>query len=137
MTGEKQPAGPTWREMLLGTHPAVHRMRRVFRHIPSDPRCVMCSSPQGGIGGRFMQLIGFGRYPRNPQLCQQCFRAWEHEATGAEVEISALFADIRGSTGLAESMTPSAYSAAVAAYVRTATRRRKICDPRRSARPLS
>jgi adenylate cyclase len=40
---------------------------------------------------------------------------------GATIEISALFADIRGSTGLAERIGPAAYHAAVAEYVRVAS----------------
>ena len=111
-----------WRDTLLGIHPELVRMRRIFRHIPSDPRCKMCLSPQGGIGGPVMSALGYGRYPRNPQLCNSCFRSWQKHPGGAEIEITALFADIRGSTGLAETMSPSDYSAAVSAYVRTASR---------------
>lgn len=82
----------------------------------------MCLSPQGGIGGRIMQALGYGRYPRNPQLCNSCFRESEKHPGGAEIEITALFADIRGSTGLAETMSPAAYSASVDEYVRLASR---------------
>jgi adenylate cyclase len=119
---EEQASNSDWRDTLLGIHPELVRMRSIFRHIPSDPRCKMCLSPQGGIGGPIMSILGFGRYPRNPQLCNSCFRAWEKHPGGAEIEITALFADIRGSTGLAETMSPSDYSAAVTAYVRIASR---------------
>lgn len=111
-----------WRDILLGIHPDLARMRRVFRHVPSDPRCKMCLSPQGGIGGPILNFLGYGRYPRNPQLCNSCFRQSQKHPGGAEIEISALFADIRGSTGMAEAMEPAAYSAAVDAYVRAASR---------------
>lgn len=112
---------PNWRDLLLGVHPDLARMRRIFRHVPSDPRCKMCLSPQGGIGGPIMNLLGFGRYPANPQLCNSCFRESQKHPGGAEIEITALFADIRGSTGLAETMSPAEFSSAVDAYVRTAT----------------
>ncbi|HSK93509.1 MAG TPA: adenylate/guanylate cyclase domain-containing protein [Candidatus Angelobacter sp.] len=118
---------PEWRATLLGTDPQLVRLRRIFRHIPSDPRCKMCLSPQGGIGGPLVQLFGFGRYPQNPQLCNSCFRSAQQHPGGAEIEITALFADIRGSTGLAETMSASAYSAAVDEYVRAASR--AIRDP--------
>jgi adenylate cyclase len=112
---------PEWRDTLLGIHPELVRLRRWFRHLPSDPRCKMCLSPQGGIGGPIVNLFGFGRYPRNPQLCNSCFRSAQKHPGGATIDITALFADIRGSTGLAETMSPAAYSAAVADYVRVAS----------------
>jgi adenylate cyclase len=112
---------PEWRDTLLGTHPELVRLRRWFRHLPADPRCKMCLSPQGGIGGPIVNLFGFGRYPANPQLCNSCFRSARRHPGGATVPITALFADVRGSTGLAESMSPGAYSAAVSQYVRIAS----------------
>jgi adenylate cyclase len=122
MTDEGQrESSPDWRDMLLGVHPDLARMRRRFRHLPSDPRCKMCLSPQGGIGGRIMSALGYGRYPRNPQLCNSCFRESEKHPGGAEIEITALFADIRGSTAMAETMSPGAYSASVDEYVRLAS----------------
>jgi adenylate cyclase len=111
-----------WRETLLGRHPDLLRLRRWFRHVPSDPRCKMCLSPQGGIGGPVVRLFGFGRYPPNPQLCNSCFRQAQRHPGGATIPITAVFADIRGSTGLAETMSPAAYSAAVADYVRLVSR---------------
>jgi adenylate cyclase len=113
---------PEWRDTLMGVHPTLNRMRSVFRHIPSDPRCKMCFAPQGGIGGPIVQLFGYGRYPPNPQLCQQCFRQGERYPGGAEIEMTALFADVRGSTGIAERIGPVAYSNAVNTYVRSASR---------------
>ena len=127
MTSPTQPDdelhdNPEWRDTLLGVHPALKRMRSVFRHVPSDPRCKMCLSPQGGIGGPVVSLLGFGRYPPNPQLCNSCFRQAQNHPGGATVPITVLFADIRGSTGMAEHASPSAYSAAVNEYVRIASR---------------
>ena len=121
-TSAGQHDNEEWRDTLLGKHPELLRLRRWFRHVPSDPRCKMCLSPQGGIGGPILSLLGFGRYPANPQLCNSCFRSAEKHPGGATIPITAMFADVRGSTGLAETMSPSAYSAAVAEYVTTASR---------------
>lgn len=118
---EGQHDNPVWRDTLLGVHPRLARLRRFFRHLPSDPRCKMCLSPQGGIGRPIVEAFGYGRYRRNPQLCNNCFRTAQEHPGGATVEISALFADIRGSTGLAERMSASDYSLAVADYVRIAS----------------
>ena len=71
-------------------------------------------------------MLGYGRYKRNPQLCNNCFRQSQKHPGGAEIEITALFADIRGSTALAEQITPAAYSVAVGAYVRTAEQIRGV-----------
>ncbi|HVM25430.1 MAG TPA: adenylate/guanylate cyclase domain-containing protein [Candidatus Limnocylindrales bacterium] len=119
---DRRVSNAEWRDTLLGTSTQLTRYRRVFRHIPSDPRCKMCLSPQGGIGAPVMSALGYGRYPANPQLCNSCFREAEKHPGGAEIEMTALFADIRGSTGLAETMSSAEYSTAVDGYVRTASR---------------
>lgn len=121
MTDEERISSAEWRTVLMGEHPDLVRQRRLFRHIPSEPRCKMCLAPQGGLGGPIMRVLGYGRYPPNPQLCNSCFAQSVKHPGGAEIEITALFADVRGSTGLAEAMTPAVYSAAVNEYVRTAS----------------
>jgi len=93
MSDEERVSTEDWRMILMGEHPDMRRERRVFRHIPSDPRCKMCLAPQGGIGGPIMRLLGYGRYPPNPQLCNSCYRQSVKHPGGAEIEITALFAD--------------------------------------------
>jgi len=110
-----------FRQALLGTHPALVRTRRVMRHVPSDPRCQVCLAPQGGIGGPISQLLGFGRYPRNPQLCNNCYRQARQHPGGAEIDISVLFVDVRGSTGLAERIGAGEFSRRLNAYYSAAT----------------
>jgi adenylate cyclase len=122
VSADERPTNQEWRETLLGTSRTLARYRRIFRHIPSDPRCKICLSPQGGIGGPVMSVLGYGRYPPNPQLCNSCFRTASQHPGGAEIEMSALFADIRGSTGIAERMSAATYSAAVDEYVQVASR---------------
>lgn len=55
----------------------------------------------------------FGKKPAesNPNLCSNCFTFVTNNHGGAEIEISLLFADIRGSTSLAETMPPGEYRA--------------------------
>ena len=80
-------------------------MRTVARRLPSDPRCQMCYYPFSGLGGMLMRSL-FRLEPSklNPHLCNICERFAEAHPGGTELEISILFADIRGSTPLAASM---------------------------------
>ncbi|OGO59251.1 MAG: hypothetical protein A2V85_09815 [Chloroflexi bacterium RBG_16_72_14] len=66
----------------------------------------LCNAPFGGIGGLVMPLLGHGRWPKNPKYCAGCFGMLRANHGGAEVECSLLFADVRGSTPLAEQMSP-------------------------------
>jgi adenylate cyclase len=78
-----------------------------MKWVPSEPRCKLCSAPFGGIGGAILPFFGYGRWEGNPALCGSCFRDMEREGLGgAEIPLSLLFADIRGSTGLAEHQRP-------------------------------
>ena len=70
----------------------------------------MCNAPFGGVGGLFMPLLGHARWPKNPKYCSGCFRMLRENHGGAEIECSLLFADVRGSTGLAEQMSPKEFS---------------------------
>ncbi|MBI1884865.1 MAG: hypothetical protein HYS09_00860 [Chloroflexi bacterium] len=48
---------------------ATRLMRRVMRHLPSDPRCKMCFNPFAGVGGRILGLVGFAPSRKNPLFC--------------------------------------------------------------------
>lgn len=80
---------------------------RIFRLLPHDPRCKICSSPFDGMGGLVMRTV-FGRKQSalNPQFCSICEDYVKKNQGGAEVEMAMLFADVRGSTALSEQMTP-------------------------------
>ena len=87
----------------------THRVRAfigVMRRLPSDPRCVICQSPFGGVGGRVMRRFGFGPSRKNPRLCAECFE--KAPVGGSEMNVGILFADVRGFTTLAESQDPAA-----------------------------
>ena len=82
----------------------------MLRHIPSDPRCKLCLAPFGGAGGAVMKHLGFGRLPANPAICQNCIRQFrKYGTTGAEIPVSLLFADVRGSTGIGERLSPTEF----------------------------
>jgi adenylate cyclase len=89
---------------------AKKRFRQWFNHLPSNPRCQYCYYPFEGVGGTIMRSV-FGVLPSklNPHLCNLCDRFVERFEGGTEAEITILFADIRGSTNLAEKMNPTEY----------------------------
>ncbi len=85
--------------------------RPIARFLPAAPRCSVCYYPFGGLGGKLMKtLVGLRPSPLNPHMCNVCERFAERFQGGAEVEMSLLFADVRGSTTLAEGMSPAEYS---------------------------
>jgi adenylate cyclase len=105
-----------WRQMLTGDYPRLHSMRRMWGALPSAPRCKLCNAPFRGPGGVLMRAIGYGPSRLNRRLCKWCLRSVDKHPGGAEVEISVLFADVRGSTGLAERMPPEEFSKLLARF---------------------
>jgi adenylate cyclase len=81
------------------------RFRQFFKRLPAEPRCKICHAPFEGFGGSVMKLA-FNKYPSNynPHVCNTCFDVVRKEQIGAEVVMSSLFADVRGSTSIAEGM---------------------------------
>src|SRR3974390_390197 len=96
------PVTSQWRALLTGEDPTLHHVRRIWRLVPSAPRCKVCASPFHGLGGAVARLFWHGPMRDSPLLCKACFGQLSQHPGGAEVEISLLFADVRGSTGLAE-----------------------------------
>jgi len=112
----KPPVEEMWRRMLTGDFPRLDRMRRIWGALPSPPRCKLCNAPFQGPGGVLMRAIAYGPSPLNRRLCKWCIRAVHKHPGGAEVEISVLFADVRGSTGIAEGMPPEEFSHLMARF---------------------
>jgi len=102
--------GSNVKEMKLPWYEAPF-FKPIFRALPSAPRCHLCYIPFHGIGGFLAKrLLDVKPSPMNPQVCNTCERFAEEHPGGAEVEVSILFADIRGSTPLAEKMGGKEYS---------------------------
>lgn len=114
------PVTSKWRELLTGEDPSLHDVRRVWRRLPAAPRCKVCASPTAGIGGAIARLLWHGPMRENPLLCKACFGQLSKFPGGAEVQISVVFADVRGSTGLAERSTAAEFRSLLQAYYRVA-----------------
>jgi adenylate cyclase len=106
---DPNPNEAMWRAILDGTDPTYARTRARLKLIPGTPRCKMCAAPFGRPGGLLMRLWGRAPWPKNPDYCGACFQLLDRYHGGAEIESSFLFADIRGSTTLAEGISPTAF----------------------------
>jgi adenylate cyclase len=97
-------------------------MRAVARRLPADPRCQICHFPFSGLGGKIVRSL-FHVQPSkmNPHLCNICERFIEEHPGGAELEVSLLFADIRGSTPLAASMSAREFSRLIDRFYQVTT----------------
>lgn len=110
-----------WRDFLTHPDSFMATGRRIFSRLPSDPRCRLCAAPFSSVGGVAMRLVGKGQSPANPNYCNSCANKLLKHHGGAEVEGSMLFADIRGSTALAEKMTPTEFRSLLNRFYATAS----------------
>ena len=111
-----------WRAELTGKSPVLRRLRRWLKLLPSEPRCKQCNAPFRGIGRPIASLLGRQPSRKNPRFCNYCETLARTHRGGAEVELTLLFADIRGSTTLAERMTASEFSRLMNRFYDVATR---------------
>lgn len=98
-----------WQAVLSGEHPGLRRGRQFYRLLPGSPRCKFCYVPLAGPLAPLTRLLGKGQSNKNPRFCGDCLT--KTPVGGAEIELSLLFADVRGSTGLAERLTPAQFAA--------------------------
>jgi adenylate cyclase len=103
-----------WRTYLsTGENEQVIRQRRFFGRLPSNPsfaRCKNCYAPFHGLGAPVVRVLYNKRPARyNPKFCNACETFARMYQGGAEVEMAMLFADIRGSTTLAEGMSTTEF----------------------------
>jgi adenylate cyclase len=81
----------------------------------------MCAAPFAGPGARVMRLVGKRQSDANPNWCTSCINFMTKHHGGAEVSGAMLFADIRGSTALAERMSSGDYNALLNRFYTTAS----------------
>jgi adenylate cyclase len=116
LTGEPPKGVPQlWFESPL--------IRPFARHLPTEPRCKVCHYPFGGIGGRLVRtFLGVRPSKMNPHMCNVCERFADRFRGGAEVDATFLFADVRGSTGIAKSMSAVEYGRLIDRFYRSTTK---------------
>jgi adenylate cyclase len=121
-----------WHDFLSGTHPHLYDPSPL-RFIPSSPRCKLCKAPFRAPGALILRRYGFTRWEKNPKICGRCFKGIEglaqmcpsgaegEEFRGAEVEVSMLFADVRGSSKLARQMSVLDFTRLMNRFYRVST----------------
>jgi adenylate cyclase len=111
-----------WRQMLLGELPGLRRFKRVMGALPATPRCKLCLAPFGRPGSLLVRLMGNKPSPLNRRICTACIRHIHKTPGGAEIDVTALFVDVRGSTGIAEGTSPGEFGQLLARFYGTAAR---------------
>lgn len=111
-----------WRAVLMGEARGLERTKKLVGWIPAGPRCKLCLAPLKAPGSVILRPFGFGPSALNRRLCRGCFKQIDKLPGGAEVELSLLFADVRGSTGLAERMPAHEFSRLISRFYGAAGR---------------
>jgi adenylate cyclase len=108
MDANEDNVSQMWHDWFMTDAFAVEkRLHNFFRYLPHDPRCKLCHSPFQGVGGMVVgALYGRKQSSLNPHFCNVCEDFAKKFPGGAEVEMSMLFVDVRGSTALSEQMSP-------------------------------
>ena len=111
MSDQKSEFDQMWHDWFMTDAFKVERQRHFMGLLPHDPRCRLCHAPFHGVGGAVVGAL-FGRRQSNlnPHFCNMCEEFAKKHPGGAEVEMSMLFADVRGSTALSEQMTSIEFS---------------------------
>jgi adenylate cyclase len=111
-----------WRKVLTGEITDLVKGRRLLKMFPSSSRCRSCNAPFQGLGGQVVRLT-LRRVPSkiNPHFCNACFNFMSSNPGGAELEMTLLFADIRGSTTMAQEMGTAAFSRLINRFYVAAT----------------
>jgi len=123
MTPNQTMIDELWHKMLKsGEFMREARQRRFMRFLPGTPRCKSCYAPFKGVGSAVAWRVYHKRPSNiNPYLCTTCEDFARQHPGGAEIELSLLFADVRGSTTLAEGMSPTEFGQLINRFYSTAT----------------
>jgi len=114
----------TWRKILTqGESTEEKRFRKIFRMFPAKTKCKWCDLPFDHPVSPLIHFV-FRKRPStyNPHFCNVCDDFAVKFQGGAEVELSMVFADIRGSTALAESMSTTEFKDLIDRFYRIATK---------------
>lgn len=99
-----------WKKYLIEGNVRSRHFRHIFGLLPTNPRCVNCHRPFAGPGGTIIRLLqDIQPSDKNPRYCTACYRFTSEFPGGAEIELTMLFVDVRGSTSIAETMSDTEF----------------------------
>lgn len=99
-----------WYQVFATGYPVLAQKQRRSSVLPGAPRCRLCEAPFGGVGGWMMRLRGLHVSERNANYCNACDGFLQAFPGGAEVPISMMLADIRGSVEMSSRMAPAEFA---------------------------
>jgi adenylate cyclase len=104
-----------WRAYFeYASQPSARAVKRMLLTLPTTPRCGFCGAPFEGFGGRLVRPLGYRPSRKNPNVCAVCVEL--APPGGMTAEVGVLFADLRGFTSRAESLTPADTSALLRSF---------------------
>jgi adenylate cyclase len=103
LTGEWRVQPPAWFRIYSNIE------QKLYKWLPSDPHCIECGMPMAGLGGMLLRFNGSEPSSFSSMMCSGCERIARRKESGAEVELSMIFADVRDSTPLAEKTPTTEY----------------------------
>lgn len=115
LTGEHKHGFPKNYERLKNFN------RSIYGILPGDPRCFECNLPLSGSGARIISPLGLRASIFSPQLCGWCESSIRKLEGGAEIDLTMLFADVRGSTSLAETIGINEFTQMIQRFYKVAT----------------
>ena len=104
-----------WRTVFADGHPVLAGKQKRYGMLPKDPRCKLCAAPFAGIGGWLLRRRGVSVSERNPHYCNACDGFLDAFPGGAEVPMSMMMVDIRGSVVLSSQTSAQDFSRLVLA----------------------
>jgi adenylate cyclase len=107
LTGEWRISPP--REMMR----TLELKKKIYGLLPSDPHCLECGMPMAGFGGTLLRFDGSAPSTFSSKICSGCEKFARKNESGAEVELSMIFADVRDSTALAEKIPNAEYKSLI------------------------
>ncbi len=116
LNGTSRVPFPTFVRLQLSVQSAA------FSILPGKSRCIQCHAPLSGFGAAVVKPFGYRASVLTPRLCNSCEKVIFSSEGGAEVQLSLLFADIRGSTSMAEHKAPLEYKDFIQRFYKAASR---------------
>lgn len=110
------PHRDLWYTMFGVGHPELKRYQRFNMRLPSPPRCKLCYAPYRGLGSVLMKLQGREPSNKNPRYCSRCDQFLRQFPGGAEVGMTIVFLDVRGSSRMGKAWSAMEFSRAMQSF---------------------